>query len=292
MVTTATTAVIVAETSAAHRPTYATPVRPQTLRRTIHSEWIKFRTLRSSWIGLASVAFVLVALAAAASAVSAGAITPPDGGPPVGGAGFSMGPLETVLTGANFAVLLLGVFGALAGAREFGSGMITASVMAVPRRSQIVIAKALVFGASSLVVAVVGVLGAFWIGMGILSAGGQATVGLMDAGVLRQVLGMAVYVTAVGLIGLGLGILLRSVAGSIGATIGGILVVPAFASLLLPDSWSPILRFLPSSAAAAFAPVQGAGSEVLSPGVGAIVLAVWVLAILCGAVASLVRRDV
>ena len=288
----ATTAVTATESLAAHRPPDATPIRPQTLRRAIYSEWVKFRTLRSSWIGLGAIAFVLVALAAAASAVAAGAITRPDGGAPGGGAGFSTTPLETVLTGANFGVLLLGVLGAVAGAREFGSGMITASVMAVPRRSRIVIAKALVFGVTSLVVAVVGVLGAFWTGMSILSSGGEDTVGLMDDGVLRQVLGMAGYITAVGLIGLGLGILLRSVAGSIGATVAGVLMLPAVAGLLLPDSWDAVLQYLPSSAAAAFTVVDGAGADVLSAGAGALVLVAWVLAVVGGAVVSLVRRDV
>ena len=84
--------------------------------------------------------------------------------------------------------------------------------------------------------ALVGVLGAYAAGMGILSANDAATVSLTDDGVLTSLLGMAGYITAIALLGLGLGILLRSVAGSIGAVVGGIMILPNIAALL-PDSW-------------------------------------------------------
>jgi ABC-type transport system involved in multi-copper enzyme maturation permease subunit len=273
----------------AARPSDATAVRPQSLGTAIRSEWIKLRTLRSTWVGLASILLVLVGFGAIAAAVSTGTVATPGGR----GGGFGgEGPVATVLTGANFAVLLMGILGALAGAREYGSRMIAATVAAVPRRWQVVVAKATVFTGIGLVVSVIGVLGAFFVGMGVLSGAGAATVSLTGAGVLREVLGMAAYITAVGLIGLGLGILLRSVAGSIGAVVAGVMVLPALAGALLPDSWAPILQYLPSSAAAGFTTVQAAGADVLSAGAGALVLAAWVVAILGAAVASITRRDV
>lgn len=275
----------------AARPIDATLVRRQSLGTAITSEWVKLRTLRSSWIGLASALIVLVGFGAVAAAVATGTVTSPDGdggGGPFGGTG----PVATVLMGANFAVLLMGILGALAGAREYGSRMIAATVASVPRRWQVVVAKATVFGAVSLVTAVIGVLGAFVVGMAVLSGGDSATVALTDDGVLRQVLGMAGYITAVGLIGLGLGVLLRSVAGSIGAVVAAFMVLPPLAGALLPDSWDPVLAYLPSSAASAFTTVQGAGSEVLGAGAGALVLAAWVVAALVAAVVSLTRRDV
>ncbi|MGN8244922.1 hypothetical protein ACTHAM_002033 [Cellulomonas soli] len=274
----------------AARPGDATTVRPQGLGTAIRSEWVKLRTLRSSWIGLGSALLVLVGFGAIAAAVSTGSVASPDGG---GDGGFGgVDPVSTVLLGANFAVLLMGILGALAGAREYGSRMIAATVAAVPRRWQVVAAKATVFGAVSLITSVIGVLGAFAVGMAVLSGGDAATVALTDDGVLRQVLGMAAYITAVGLIGLGLGVLLRSVAGAIGAVVAAVVVLPPLAGVLLPDSWDPILSYLPSSAASAFTVVQGAGSEVLGVGAGAVVLAAWVVAALVGAVVSIVRRDV
>lgn len=272
------------------RPGYATAVRRQTLATAIRSEWVKLRTLRSTWIGLAATLAVLVGFGAIAAAVSTGTVAPAGGGDGDRFAGAD--PVSTVLTGAMFGVLLMGILGALAGAREYGSRMIAATVAAVPRRWQVVVAKAVVLTGAALVTAVIGVLGAFAVGMDILSGADAATAALTDDGVLRDVLGMAGYITAVGLIGLGLGIVLRSVAGSIGAVVAVFMVLPPLAGALLPQSWDPLLTYLPSSAAAGFTTVQAAGPDVLSAGAGALVLAAWVAASLVGAVVSISRRDV
>ena len=196
------------------------------------------------------------------------------------------------MTGDFAAVLLVGVLGALAGASEYGSRMISATIAAVPRRWQVVVSKAVVLTGVVLPTALIAVLATFGVGMGILSAGDGATVALTDDGVLRSVLGMAGYLTAIALIGLGLGILLRSVASSIGVLIGGVMVLPTIAGALLPASLDPVLKFLPSSAGAAFTTVTGAGDEVLSPTAGALVLAAWVALALGASVLAITRRDV
>ncbi|WP_158847819.1 ABC transporter permease [Saccharothrix deserti] len=275
-----------AETTSTATPTTA---HRQTLGRAIHSEWIKIRSLRSTWIGMATVVLVMIGLGSLSAAVSTGSVAAPgDGGGPLGGGG----PLSTVLAGADFAVLLIGVLGSLAGAREYSSRMISATVAAVPRRWQVVAAKAIVLAAVVIPTALIGVMGAFGAGMGILSASDAATVALTDDGVLRSVLGMAGYVTAIALLGLGLGILLRSTAGSIGAVVGGIMVLPTVAGALLPDSWDTVLRFLPSSAASSFTTVMSAGDSTLSAGAGVAVLAAWVAAALGAAAFAITRRDV
>ena len=163
----------------------ATTTQRQTLGRAICSEWIKLRTLRSTWIGMGGVVLLLVGLGAIAAAVSTGSVTTSEDG-----GGFGNGdPLSTVLTGADFAVLLVGVLGALAGAREYGSRMILATIAAVPRRWQVVVSKAVVLTGVVLPTALIGVLAAFGVGMGILSTGDGATVALSDDGILRSVLG-------------------------------------------------------------------------------------------------------
>ena len=193
------TTTAVKSTSRRTEPT--TTTHRQTLGRAIRSEWVKLRTLRSTWIGMGAVVFLLVGLGAIAAAVSTGSVTTPEEG-----GGFGNGdPLSTVLLGADFAVLLVGVLGALAGAREYGSRMIMATIAAVPRRWQVVVSKVIVLTVVVLPTALIGVLAAFGVGMGILSAGDGATVALTDDGVLRSVLGMAGYLTAIALMGLGLG---------------------------------------------------------------------------------------
>lgn len=261
----------------------------QTLSRVHLSEWIKLRSLRSTWVGLLAVFVILVGFGALSAAVSTGSVSQPDGG---GGRFGGTGPVATVLAGSNFAVLLVGVLGSLAGAREYGSGMISSTITAVPRRWQVVLSKSAVLTAAVLPVAVLGVLGAFWGGMAILGAGDAATVTLGDDDVLRQVLGMAVYLVAIAVIGAGLGLLLRSVAGGIGAIVAGVLILPQLAGGLLPDSWDGLLQFLPSSAASAFTTVTGSGDMVLSPSAGAAVLLAWVAVVLAGAAAAISKRDV
>lgn len=230
---------------------------------------------------------MLAGLGAIAAAVSTGSVTTPDDS-----GGFGDGdPVSTVLTGADFAVLLVGVLGALAGAREYGSRMISATIAAVPRRWQVVVAKALVLTGVVLPTALIGVLATFAAGMSILAAGDRATVALTDDGVLRSVLGMAGYITAIALIGLALGILLRSAASSIGVLIAGVMVLPTLAGALLPATVDSILQFLPSSAAAAFTTITPAGDSVLGATPGALVLAAWVAVALGASVLTIIRRD-
>jgi ABC-2 type transport system permease protein len=257
--------------------------------RVIRSEWIKLRTLRSTWTMLASFVVVFVGFGAIAAAVSTDSVSAPqNGGPSMSDAD----PLSTVLTGAMFGVLLLGVMGCLAGAREYGSRMITATVAAVPRRWNVVLAKAVVLTAVVLPTALVASFAAYGVGMSLLSANGAATVSLSDDGVLLSVAGMAGYLTAIALLGLALGVLLRSVASSIATLIAGVLILPNIAGALLPDSWDTLLQYLPTQAAASFTAVGSSTDATLGSTAGAIVLAMWVVAGLVGAVGSITKRDV
>ena len=236
--TTATAIAATALESTSRRTEPTTTTHRQTLGRAIRSEWIKLRTLRSTWIGMGALVLLLVGLGAIAAAVSTGSVTTSEDG-----GGFGNGdPLRTVMTGDFAAVLLVGVLGALAGASEYGSRMISATIAAVPRRWQVVVSKAVVLTGVVLPTALIAVLATFGVGMGILSAGDGATVALTDDGVLRSVLGMAGYLTAIALIGLGLGILLRSVASSIGVLIGGVMVLPTIAGALLPASLDSVIE--------------------------------------------------
>jgi ABC-2 type transport system permease protein len=256
-----------------------------TFGRVVRSEWIKFRSLRSNWI-LVGAIFAAISV----FGLLAAAMTSSSGGGQEGPGGGSTGPVDTVLVGANLALLLVGVLGALLGSREYSSGMIRLTLAAVPGRLNVLWAKAIVFVAVLLPVVLVALTIAFFGGMQALSAAGMPTNSLTDDGVLRVLIGAAGYLVAIGIGGLALGVLLRSIAGSIGILIGGVLFAPALASALLPDSWDTVLQYLPSNAGASFTtlvPPPG----MLSPGAGALVLAAWVVAGLVGAAVSLRRRD-
>lgn len=283
-----TTTLDVTTTEAENNVSEPVQARPLTLTRVIHSEWVKLRTLRANWTLLASFVAVFIGFGALAAAFSSGSVSSPHGGGPQMD---TSDPLSTVMMGAQFGVLLLGVLGSLAGAREYASRMITATVAAVPRRWQIVVAKATVLAAVVAPAALLASFAAFGIGMSVLSANDAATVSLADGDVLRSVIGMAGYLTAIALLGLALGVLLRSIASSISALVAGILIAPGIAGALLPDSWDTLLQYLPTQAAASFTAVGSSTDATLGAAAGALVLAAWVVFAMVGAVVSITKRD-
>jgi ABC-2 type transport system permease protein len=97
---------------------------------------------------------------------------------------------------------------------------------------------------------------------------------LADGDVLGSVVGMAGYLTAIALLGLAIGILLRSVASSIAVLVAGIMILPGLAGALLSDSWDTVLKYLPEQAAASFTSVGSSSDAALSATGGAIVLEV------------------
>ncbi|GAB2472340.1 ABC transporter permease [Xylanimonas ulmi] len=251
----------------------------QTMATVIRFEWIKARSLSSTWFLAGAVIALMIAFAIIAAAVQ-GADTPDDA-------------VTTIMSGASITVLVIGILGCLTGAREYGSRMIAATMSAVPRRWKALAAKAIVLTGLSVVTAAIAVAGAFFIGAAVLSGNGDPAPALGDPGVLGDLLGMVLYLTVVALIGLGVGLLLRNVAGSIGTVAAGLLLVPGLMAGLLPDSWGPaVLKFMPSEAAAGITTVYGTGSESLGAGAAIIVELAWVIVLVGGAVVAVNRRDV
>jgi ABC-2 type transport system permease protein len=260
-----------------------------TLPRVIRSEWYKFASLRSSWITLAAAVIVLIGFGILAALVSSGDVTPAGPNGQAGPASGSSDPTSLSLSGAMLAQIILGILGVLLVSGEYSSGMIRATLAAVPRRLPVLWAKALVIALVSLVVSTAAVLIAFLAAQQILGDGANAS--LSDAGVLRSVLGTGGYLTGVALLGVALGALLRHAAGAIGALFALLLLAPALLGAILPSSWEDsILPYLPSNAASSFTSVVPPDG-MLSAGGGAAVLAAWVIALLVAAAILLRRRD-
>jgi hypothetical protein len=96
---------------------------------------------------------------------------------------------------------------------------------AVPRRLPVLWGKAIVFALTTLVLCLPATLAAFLVGQSILSAE-RLDISLGDPGVARAVFGSALFLSAVGLLGLGLGGRLRSAAGAV-AGLFGLLLGPS-----------------------------------------------------------------
>jgi ABC-2 type transport system permease protein len=194
-------------------------------------------------------------------------------------------PTAVSLTGVQLAQLAVGVLGVLLVAGEYATGTIRVSLAAVPRRLPVLWGKAIVLALATLVLC----LAAFLVGQSILSAE-RLDISLRHPGVARAVLGSTLLLSAVGLLGLGLGALLRSTAGAV-AGLFGLLFGPQLLAGLLPADWSDTLYpYLPVPAGAAVANVQP-DPAALAPWTGFGLFCLYTGVLLALAAWQLRRRD-
>jgi hypothetical protein len=260
-------------------------VQKVTPTRVVLSEWTKLRTLRSTvWSLLAAVAF-LIGFAILVPEVVVHHWPPTD---PRDALTFD--PVGVSLVGGFFAQLAFGVLGVLLMTGEYATGMIRATLAAVPKRIPVLWAKAPVYGVVCLVLASVACLAAFFIGQAILSTK-QIDVSFGARHVARVVFGSAFYLTGVGLLGLGLGALLRNTAGAISTLFGMLFVVPVVVHFL-PASWNDaIAKYLPSNAGQVITNLREIDPHSLGPWTGLLVFFLYAVVALVLAGVSLVRRD-
>jgi ABC-2 type transport system permease protein len=272
------------------RPTApARSVEPQlkvTGRRVLRSEWAKLWSLRSTWITLTLgllflLAFGIIAALRYKSMIGPGKQMDPD---------FADATAYSLaLFGVPFSLIALGVLGVLTASGEYTSGMIRSTLGAVPRRLPVLWSKAAAYGVVAFIVGAVGAVVTFLIASGILS-GTAVAMDVSAHGVVRGLLGAGVYLGLVGVIGVALGVLLRSTAGGISALVGTFLLVPGLMSLL-PASWrSDITPYLPSNAGESIFALQHTAGT-LSAGTGLLVLLAWTALALGGAAYRMVRSD-
>jgi len=251
--------------------------------RVFNSEWTKLRSVRSTrWSFLTAVGFTIGIGALACAVVSHHwpHISPSDR--------RDFNPLDPNLAGVQLAQLALGVLGVLAITAEYSTGMIRASASAVPRRLPLLWGKAVVFGLVTLALMVPSVLIAFVVGESIFS-GRHINVAFTHPGVARAVIGAALYLTVVGLFGLGLGAIVRNTAGGIATFAGLMFVLPPLMNVL-PTSWNNAASpYLPLQAGEAIM-TTSAGNH-LSPWVGLGLLCGYAAAALAIAAVLLIRRD-
>jgi ABC-2 type transport system permease protein len=265
-------------------PAVPTPVRVQrvTPLRVLNSEWVKMRSLRST---------ALTLLAAVVTMVAAGWVF----GWAANRQWTTMRPdqlaafsaIDTTLAGYNLAQLAVGVLGVLLVTGEYATGMVRATLGAVPRRLPVLWAKATLYAAVTFALMLAAGTAAFLGGQQFLGAHGTD---LSATGAVRALVGVAGYLTLIGVFAVALGFLIRSTAGGIATLFGLLLVLPGL-GLLLPASWQDhLLPYLPSNAGASFISTQATDGS-LSPSVGLLVLLGWVAGALAGAAVILRRRD-
>ena len=225
----------------------------------LRSEFCKFRTVRSTyWTLFAAVAFN-VGLAALAAVFVPGQLNAQEKA--------TFDSVRLSLGGIHLSQVAFGVLGVLVITSEYGTGMIRATLAAVPQRRRVLAAKVIVFTAAALAVGILSSFAAYFAFQAFLS---DASLGssIGDPGVLRAVIGGGLYMTALGLLGLGLGAVIRAGAGAIAGLFGLVFVSQILVQLLPQSLRATIGPYVPMEAGAQIFSVQPAAhgqADALGP---------------------------
>ncbi|MFC5182258.1 ABC transporter permease subunit [Actinomadura harenae] len=258
--------------------------RPASFADAVAAEWIKIRTVRSTFWTLLAGLVVTIGLSVLLALVFVSAydqLTPRDR--------FQFDPTAYGLVGIQFGMVAFGVLGVLVVTGEYATGMIRTSLTAVPRRTRLFAAKALVLGLLVLVVGEIVSFASYFLSQ-LIFADRNLNEGLGEHGVLRAVIGGGLFLTLIALFALAFGMLLRHTAGAVTTVLGLLFVLPIIGSFLPGDFGVTIRKFLPTAAGGA---VMGTrpSSDVLSPWVGLGVFALYTVVLLALALVLFQRRD-
>jgi hypothetical protein len=246
-------------------------------RDVLVSEWTKVRSVRSTyWI------LLIAAITAIGGSVIVATTTASSGHSP-------MDPLASIFVAwLEYPVLAVGILGVLAFTSEHSTGQIRTTFAAVPRRRAVLAAKVGAVGLLTLCFSELLAFISFFLSEAILS-GHHRGLSLAHPGVLGAVLGAGFSLFAIGLVGVGLGAIIRHSAGAI-AALPAMIYLP-LVLLSLPAPWADrISRFtllIASSQIVSLHPKVG----LLSPSFSMLVVAAWPTVSLLIAALLITRRD-
>ncbi|KUL41681.1 ABC transporter permease subunit [Streptomyces regalis] len=265
-------------------PEVRTETRPWAgqLRAAMAFEWVKLRTLRSTWWSLAVYAVLTVTVALLTGYALRGSYADMDAARRA-----EFDALAYGFSGLQLGMMALVVFGVLAVSGEFTSGTIRGSFAAVPRRGVFYAAKLLTGALTAGAVSVPVVAAGFAATQALL--GGPGRVALTDDGVARALIGAVLYTTLLSVFAMGLATVLRSPAVTLS------ILLPLFSMLSTILSNLPGVRtaaqFLPDVAGGLVLLREPPDSTVLDAWTGMAVLMAWTAASVTAGYLALRRRD-
>jgi ABC-2 type transport system permease protein len=239
--------------------------------RALHAEWTKLRTLASTgWLLLAAAALTVTVSVAAAAATRC-----PSGH-------CADDPAKITFTGIYLGQAVVAVLAVLAVSGEYGTGMIGLTLMAIPRRATVLVAKAITLTGLILVTGTIAVLISLLAGRlilpghGIGPAQGYPSLSLGDGPVLRAAFGSVLYLALIALLSLGIAAALREAAAAIGVVLGLLYLFPIIAAIAGGATMARHLQQIgPMTAGLAIQATTGLSGLPISPWAGLGVLAAW-----------------
>ncbi|MEV4347004.1 ABC transporter permease [Actinoplanes sp. NPDC049596] len=230
----------------------------------MRAAWIAERAkLRTGWIGLAVPLGLAVLLVAGGVALGRDVVD----------------PVQLRLLGVRLGQAAVAAAGVQILAGEYGTGLIRATLLAVPRRLDVLVAKAALLTAGVAPAAVLGV--------------GVAVIGLpWSAGLWRAAAESVLHLILIGLLGLGVAAAVRSSAAAIGVVLGLLYLTPMLLWMLPDPDWSRWLyRLTPATAVQALATTVENDTLPLGPWAALAVVAAWTAAALSLGALLLRGRD-
>jgi ABC-2 type transport system permease protein len=180
------------------------------LARQIAAEWIKLRSLRSTWaiIGIGVVAIIAQAVTALAT----------------GGVSDTRGDTLDVMSGSDVTLILLVVLGVMVMASEYSQKSIITTYTVSPARRVVLLAKAIVVVAVALALGLISVpldrfVAAVWFALG--SGSWEASFG--DG--VEYAIGIMIAFAGYAALGVMIGALVRSTAVGVGVAFGALFVL-------------------------------------------------------------------
>ncbi|SKA89906.1 ABC-2 type transport system permease protein [Agreia bicolorata] len=246
----------------------------------LRSEWIKLRSLRSTWWSFGIIVAIQIGMAVLFS------LTATDRFGEISGAQATDAAVSVTSVGLIFGQLVIAVLGVLVISGEYATGQIRSSFMAVPSRLPVLAAKAIVFSIATFVVTLVSIVVAYFVTMPIL-AGAGVQANPFDGTLWLHFIGAAGFLVMIGLVSLGIGATLRSTPGGIAASLGLLLVAPTIL-VVIPAAWANTLAgWTPSSAGQGLYYWGG----TFEPWQALLVMLGWVAVFITTAAVLMKRRD-
>jgi len=273
------------------KPAAALPIaaaRGASLRYALHAEWTKLRTVSGpAWL-LLGVAVLTIAVSTAAVGATH---CPQDLACPVDTTKLS-------LTGVQVGQAVIAILAVLAISNEYSSGMIRITLAAMPKRQAVLAAKAILLAALVLAAGAVAVFGCVLAGHlilpghGFTAARGFAPVWLSYGPTLRAACGSVLYLGLIALMSLGVAVIVRDSAVSIGVVLALLYLFPIILASIGNAGWQHRLeRWTPTVAGLTIQDTTGLRTLAISPWGGLGVLGLWAAAAMVLGALSLRLRD-
>jgi len=253
------------------------------------AEWTKIRSVRSTVWTLLLFVIITIGLTALITWITEANWNGPHAAPRDARA---LTDPTSIIFGASIYLgqLTICVLGALVITTEYSTGVIRASLLAVPKRIPMLAAKIVVFAVLMTVVAEIVAFGSFFAGSAILHD--RVSVSLGDFGVLRATIGAGLYLMIFGLLAMAIGTLIRHTAGAISIAVCIAFVLPILAGLL-PDTsfWNHVNAYLPVQAGEQVYLIHPPSPQLLSAWEGFGVLCLWAAVLMAIGAYLLRKRD-